>query len=303
MVGDLSDSQHLLGALAALASAFCWALAAVIFSQLGETFKPRFINLFKGIIASICLLLLVLPNPFDSLDASRIWMLALSGVLGITIGDTLYFYTLNRLGARITLLVGTLIPVLTAIVAVLLFEERLGPFAWFGLALTLFGVSYVLWSKSEKSLKSQLVVSGIFFAILFVVTESSSILLTKVAVSDADSLQVTLLRQIWGIAGLTLWGLLVKDSFQEFRLLKGEFVLTKKLLIASVLGAFLGTWLSVLALKLTYASVAVSLNSTSPIFVLPISYFLLKQSIPRSTLIGAFISVLGIIIYFSQQIH
>jgi len=296
-----SSISHLLGALAALTSALLWAVAAVLFGQIGREMTAKAMNLAKGLVALFCLVIFIFPEPFVNLRQETFWVLALSGILGICIGDTLYLLSIQRLGARLTLLVGTLIPVVTAIAAVFLFQEFMGISAYLSLILTVLGVSYVLWSKAEKSHQKILWTSGLTVAGLFVLTESSGILLTKWAVIEMDSLEATFIRQVWGVVGLTIWGLLARELVSDFLPLKNNPFLLKKLILTSFIGAFLGTWLSVLALKLTYASVAVALNSTSPIFVLLISGLFLSEKIPRSSIIGAIVAVLGVILYFLQM--
>ena len=70
------------------------------------------------------------------------------------------------------------------------------------------------------------------------------------------------------------------------------------LLAASVIGAFLGSWLSVLALKYTHTVIAVTLNSTSPLFVMPLAALMLKEKISLRSVLGATLAVAGIGLYF-----
>jgi len=295
-----SSFDHLLGAVAALASAFLWAVAAILFGQIGREMSARAINLAKGLVASICLLFIVFPLSFSELPASSFWMLALSGVLAIAIGDTLYLLSIQRLGARLTLLMGTLIPVVTALISIFVFQEFMSSLAYLSLLLTVLGVAFVLWSKAERNQKHILWLSGLAVAGLFVLTEAAGILLTKWAVFEIDSLEATFIRQVWGIFGLVVWALVARDLVSGFKPLKNNPRLYKKLLITSIIGALLGTWLSILALKLTYASVAVALNSTSPIFVLPLAMIFLKEKVHRFTIYGSIVAVLGVILYFLQ---
>ena len=74
----------------------------------------------------------------------------------------------------------------------------------------------------------------------------------------------------------------------------------KTLLIAAVIGAFLGTWLSIIALKYTHAAVAATLNSTSPLFILPLAVLMLKERISSREILGALIAVSGVGIYFGS---
>jgi drug/metabolite transporter (DMT)-like permease len=56
--------------------------------------------------------------------------------------------------------------------------------------------------------------------------------------------------------------------------------------------------LSVIALKYTYTSVAATLNSTSPIFILPLVAFFLKERVSAKAMAGALMAVGGIGLYF-----
>ena len=304
-----SFSVHLTGSVAALASALLWAIAALMFARIGRQVTARALNFGKGIIALACLTVLIVPTAFAGLTTQSFIFLSLSGLLGIALGDTLYFLTLQRLGARLTLLVGTLIPVVTAISAVVIFKEKITFFAAFGLILTVSGVTYVLWDKSKRipqtaidesrsGNKKHYLLSSVLIASIFVLSESVGILLTKAGVQNMDSLEATFIRQAWGVAGLFFWGLAVNNVFGDFKPLRQNKNLAYQFLITSFIGAFLGTWLSIYALKMTYASVAVALNSTSPLFVIPIAVLFFKEKVRLQAVVGACVAVLGIMIYF-----
>ena len=126
---------------------------------------------------------------------------------------------------------------------------------------------------------------------------SSMIIFTKVGVRDIPALDATLIRTIWAVLGLFTWGLMSRSLVSWAQPLRKPKI-RNRLLVASVIGAFLGTWLSVVALKYTHAAVAVTLNSTSPLFVLPLAVFLLKEQISLRAVSGAFVATIGIAVYF-----
>jgi drug/metabolite transporter (DMT)-like permease len=66
------------------------------------------------------------------------------------------------------------------------------------------------------------------------------------------------------------------------------------LVSTSFLGTFLGTWFSLLGLKLATASTATVLNSTSPLFIIPLSYIILKEKISDNCVIGSILAVIGV---------
>lgn len=290
-------ASHLLGAAAALLSALMWAWSAILFRALGNSVSALALNLGKGIVALLCMGALLLTQPWISADARTWAVLAASGVLGIALGDTLYFLALVRLGPRVTLVVSTLIPVITALAAVLLFDEQLAPAAWLGLALTIGGVSLVLWEQAPCAATDLRWRSGLAFGILFVLASAGSILFTKIGVAELPSMQATFLRQMWAIAALSVWISAAGAMIQNLAPLKDRRVL-RALIIAAFIGAFLGTWLSVAALKYTHAAVAAALNSTSPLFVLALAALWLKETVSAKATAGAGIAVAGVALYF-----
>ena len=287
----------MLGGLAALSSAFCWAVSAVMFQQLGQQLSALAMNLFKGIVAIVCLGLLTIPFGVADVSDDAFFLLALSGLVGICLGDTLYFLTIKRLGSRLTLLVGSLIPVATAMIAVTVLGEHISVDAAIGLVLTITGVSYVLWERSPIKAEYAQWRLGLFLGLLFVLANALGIIFTKVGVKDIPALDATFIRTLWAVFGLVSWGLISRSLLSWVEPVKDTAV-RNRLLIASVIGAFLGTWLSVVALKYTHAAVAVTLNSTSPLFVLPLAMAVLKEQITWRAVSGAFVAIMGIAVYF-----
>jgi len=297
---------HFLGAIAALLSALCWAVAAILFRRIGNHVSAMGINLAKGLVALIFMAVLLLPSFYSGLsllDQNSLVALALSGLVGICFGDTLYFLTLVRMGARRTLLLGSLIPVTTAVIAVIFLGEQITLLAWLGMALSISGVTYVLWQRAPHTNAAtqprEMHRSGLFFGVLFVVANALGIIASKVGVADIPALEATFVRQAFAIGGLTFWGLMVRDLTGWVSPL-GDRALLKTLLIASLIGALLGTWLSIVALKYTYAAVAATLNSTSPLFILPLAAFWLKERVSWREVAGAGAAVAGIGLYFSS---
>jgi len=290
-------SQHILGGIAALGSALLWAISAILFKKIGNKMQPIAMNFTKGIVAILCLIILVVPGDLLFLDKSSLMLLAISGIIGISLGDTFYFATLVRMGPRLTLLIGTLIPVCVAIISVLFLQEKIVATAWIGITLTIAGVAFVLWEQSPHAEAPKHIGSGAFFALAFVVTNALGIILTKLGVSNIPTLEATLTRESAAVMALATWGAMSQSLLKWVAPLK-NLQLLGWLTFAAIIGNFLGTWLSVIALKYTYTSVAVTLNSTSPIFILPLMAFFLKEHVSAKAMAGALMAVGGIGLYF-----
>ena len=141
------------GETAALVAALCWAIASVGWGKAGRQVPPLELNFIKGSVA-VVLLTITLALRGDllvSVEWRAIWLLALSGAVGIGLGDTAYFEAINALGARRALLITMLAPPLAGIVAWAALGERLAPGAWTGMALTIAGVAWVITERIPGS--------------------------------------------------------------------------------------------------------------------------------------------------------
>lgn len=265
--------------------------------RLGASVSALGMNVGKGLVALLCLGVVVLPTGVATPDWLSVAVLALSGLLGICVGDTLYFLTLQRLGPRLTVLLTTLVPVVTVVAAVWVLGERVEVLAWLGLALTLFGVAYVLWERSPQRQQPHRFVTGLAWGLAFVLVEAIAIVLTKVGVAEMPALDATLIRQAAALMGLFVW-LAMTRSFVSSMAPLTDRRLFMILVVGAVVGTFLGTWLSVVGLKYTYASVAATLNATSPLFILPLVVLVLKETVSLRAVSGAVVAVVGIAIYF-----
>jgi len=253
--------------------------------------------LAKSVLATLVLLALALPGGLHLGQYQAIAYLAISGIAGIALGDTLYFASLTRLGARLTLLLGTLIPLVTAVAATVLLDEHLSPQAWLGIAITLGGIAYVLWERNPDGSLPQYSSSGFLFALGFILANTAGILLTKIGVVEMGSLEATLYREAAATFALGMWGGVTGSLLPWIRPLRNRR-LWLPLFSAAIIGTFLGTWFSVAALKYTYTAVAATLNATSPLFILPLGLLFAGERITGRALGGALIAISGIGWYY-----
>lgn len=138
--------QNYRGELAALTAALLWAIAAAIFVRLGSRVAPLVMNWVKGLVALglLGVTLLLWERPFPEVTPLPICLLLLSGVLGIGLGDTFYFRALGLIGARRSLLLESIAPPLSALLALVFLGETLNGIQGLGIALTLAGVAWVV---------------------------------------------------------------------------------------------------------------------------------------------------------------
>jgi drug/metabolite transporter (DMT)-like permease len=290
----------MLGEVAALAAAFLWALAALLFSQLGKSLLPLVLNLAKGAIALLllALTLLVLQRPPVDLEAWVMVLLLVSGGVGIGLGDTVYFAAINHLGARRALLLETLAPALAALLAGVGLGEVLSWSAYLGMALTLAGVGWVISQRLPPGAEVSPSPSyrGVLYGALAALGQASGAVLSRAALADTsvDPLWSSLLRLV---GGLLLIASLLAGQGQLWPQLKplGSARILLLVGLAASLGTYLGIYLQQIALKYSPTGVAQALTATSPLFILPMAA-LLGDRVTRRAVGGAIMALAGVVL-------
>ncbi|RZM77975.1 DMT family transporter [Leptolyngbya iicbica] len=285
------------GEIAALTAAFLWALSTVIFGRLGKSLSPLVLNLAKGgiAIALIVLTLVIQQNLQPQLPPAAIFWLMLSGVVGIGLGDTAYFKSINHLGARRALLMETLAPPLTALIALIFLQERLGAIAWCGIVLTVGGIAWVISERVPAADQYSFnLKTGLLWSVLAQLGQASGAVMSRGALANTtvDPLWSGLLRIAAGAIVLVILVSSRGSIRQQFIPLRSRQLLPL-LGIAAFLGTYLAIWLQQIAFKFTPAGIAQALLATSPLFVLPIAASLGDRITGRAVL-GVMIAIAGI---------
>lgn len=276
-----------------LLSAASWALGSILWRKLGDKISPVTMNLSKGFIGSLLLGLCLLGAESVPLTPRPLLFLAVSGVIGIAVGDTYFFKALMQLGPRLTSLLGTLYPVSIALAATALLGERLSPMGWSGILVTGVGVSWVLWERAPAEERHGNKPLGLWYALVAIACTTIAVLLAKVGVEEMPAMEAALVRLLAGTFGLLLWGYATRGLAGWVAPLREGRLLVQVLGVVTIV-VFGGFWLSLLALKHIDAAVAGTLNATSPLFILPLAKLLLKERTSLRAILGTALAVGGI---------
>ncbi len=289
------------GEIAALLAAFLWAAASVVYSRLGQQLSPLLLNFLKGAIALVFLLTTALftTQGVPSLSATPLMFLIMSGLIGISIGDTVFFASLKYLGARRALLFETLAPPLAAIIALIFLQETLSVYAWIGIVLTVAGVAWVISERtSDDNTSSPSLRLGILFGLGGAIAQAVGAVLSRAVLSGYElaPLWSTIIRL--GVGTVFLIPLLIPFR-NELKLpsMKWSWRLVWIIVSTSFVSTYLAIWLQQISLKFTDTGIAQTLSATSPLFVLPIAAFL-RETITLRAVVGVMIAIAGIALLF-----
>lgn len=294
-----------MGEIAAVGAAFLWAISSIVFSFAGKQIGSSSLNLFRLSFAAFFLLLIHtiafgFPIPIEASIEQWGW-LSLSSIIGLVIGDLFLFQSFIMVGPRLAMLVMSLSPVISAIIAWIFLGEILTIYQIIGVILTISGIAMVVMDRSNQY--NQLYSDrgkwlGILFAIGAAVGQAVGLIFAKKGLPpEFSALSGVVIRVTVATIFVWIFAILSKKAKSNIEKLRGNKKAIKFTLIGALVGPVLGVWLSLVAVQFAKVGIASTLMSLTPIFHLPIGK-LLNEEITKQALIGTIIAVLGVATLF-----
>lgn len=292
-----------LGEFAALLTAFFWTITALAFESASRRIGSVAVNILRLFIGLFFLTVFNLVRrgmafPVDASSESWFWLL-LSGIVGFVFGDLFLFKSYTIIGSRFAMLIQTLVPPITAFIGWIILDEHLRPMHFLGMSLTFAGIVIAIFSRSGagERISLKLAPSGILFALGGAVGQALGLVFSKIGVKDYDPFAATQIRIIAGIIGFSILISILrrwKPVISSVRDKKGMKILT----IGSFFGPFMGVSFSLVAVKLTEAGIAATIMALVPVLIILPSIMLYKERVTTAEIVGAFISVTGVALFF-----
>jgi drug/metabolite transporter (DMT)-like permease len=294
-----------LGELAALGTASCWTLASLVFTLAGRRIGAFNLNKLRIPIAAICLGgMLVLTGGFGAVARFSMgdygW-LAVSGVVGLVLGDSFYFGALVILGPRRATLLMSAAPVMAALIAWPFLSEWLGWLAWVGILVTLGGITWVT-AEREYQNNAQTHGSktlGILLGLGGAAGQAIGIVIAKKVLveSNIEPLLATFVRMIAATAAIWFYTVF-RGQIRSTLAVLSQRVTAIAVVAGAVLGPFIGVWLSLVSVKHIEAGVAATIMATIPVLILPLVVLVYKERVSMRAVLGAIVTVGGVAMLF-----
>lgn len=286
------------GILSALLSACSWAFGTITFERIGKVVPFVGITFLKGVFSIVLMILLIIITgglyPIGLWDFS---FLTLSGILGITIGDSLFFKSLQDLGAKTQVIFFLLGQILTMILSLLFLGELLSVEQYIGAFILLAGVIVTTWgTQTNHPNKSR----GILLGLLSMTCFSISAIMVKAAISDVPVITATFYRMVFGTIFALGYGIASKNFTSWIQPLKDKKLLG--LFVTNVVViTYGGFMLSMAAIKYISVSLASVLSATEPIFVLMLAFLIMRERATKRELIGTVITLIGLFLIINSE--
>ena len=285
-----------LGESAALLTSLCWSLNSVCFTVAGRRVGSASVNLGRLLMAWATLVLVHL-TVYGSLfplraGGARLGWLGVSGLIGFALGDAVLFEAFVLIGARLAMLLMTLSPIFSALLAWVFLGQSLGLAKALAMVVTLGGIAWVVWGGGEHEDHPHLW-RGILLGMGGAMGQSVGLLFSKFGLAgNFPPISANLIRVTAGVAALMLYfGALGRLRSTLGALQDGRA--TAFIGLGAVTGPVLGVVLSLVAITKAPMGVAATLMSLSPIILLPVSHFFFKEKVGGHAILGTLLALAG----------
>jgi drug/metabolite transporter (DMT)-like permease len=244
----------------------------------------------------------VLIGAFDvALSFHQILFLALSGVVGLSFGDAFLFKSMEEIGARLSMLVMSSVPIFSAIVSFLMLGEGMRLWEITGMALTVAGICIVVLDQREgKQNRHQVSIRGVFHGILGASGQAVALILAKEAFNSGpvNGFVATMFRILASLVVLLPYAAMTKRLTAPVRSFRNDRRALVLMLCGSFVGPYLGITFSLIAISNTNVGIASTIMSTVPIIMLPMVHFSRRERLTWKAYAGAFLAVGGTAVLF-----
>lgn len=306
------------GEIIALIVAFSWTATALFADIASHRIGALPLNLIRMAMSLLFLALLLwvfTGTPYPQFADGKAWFwLALSGLVGYVFGDYCLFNSYIVFGSRYGQLFMTLAPPVAGIAGWLMLGEAMSWHSWLAMLVTLTGIGYSILNRGGEShkLTLQLPLKGVLLGIGAGVGQGVGLVLSKIGLEyyeasvPADATEAiarlmpfagTFIRAVFGLIGFTAI-LALRKSLGKVREALHDRKGMSFAALTTFFGPFLGVSLSLMAVQYAKAGIASTLMALTPVLIIVPYALINKQRITAKEVIGTFITITGVALFF-----
>jgi drug/metabolite transporter (DMT)-like permease len=308
-----------LGELAALGTSVCWTISAFCFEVGAQRIGALMMSFVRVSIALAMLSVLTIfirgtPLPTEASSAQLGW-LALSGLVGLVLGDLCLFRSYLEIGARRAMLVQTTSPIFTVLLGWALLGERPRPLAALGTVLVLTGCTWAIRERTAARARALAdtepaaaarpaatghVITGnlglgLTLALGGALGQAGGLVLSKHGMHGMHPIAATQIRMMAAVAGFAVV-ITAISAWPRVRAALGDRRGISFTALGSVFGPTIGVSLSLAAIAHTQAGIAAALIATQQVWMVVATLLLGRERVGVGGFGGAVLAVAGVIL-------
>jgi drug/metabolite transporter (DMT)-like permease len=295
-----------MGEIAAILTAICWGFSSIFFTTSSREAGPIPVNRVRLLFA---IPLLVITHtlltgqlfPIHAEPYRWLWF-GLSGIVGLVIGDTLLFMSYSLIGNRLGTLMMASVPVMSSLAAFIFLGEKLDLLSMLGIFICISGITMVVMERRNgngSTHERRQFLLGVLAGLGGALGQAIGLVLAKQGLGgDFPAISGTLIRMLAAMIFIWIITIFIGQTLQTLHKVFSSFRLVRNIFGGSVVGPFIGVWLSQIAIQHTYVGIASTLMSLTPIFLIPVAKWYYKENVSSRAVLGTIIALVGVTIIF-----
>ena len=297
------------GILFALCASILWSITVTLIKPISNNISPFLINPIKNSIGFILFFILFMltdiPLWYDSLYNYEYAIILFSGSLGMFLGDTIFIYALNKIGANRVAIVDAFSPVIIFSYSILLLpNQTLNIMQIIGFIITIIGLLILTYENDYEDIDYRVKRFGILLVLGAMMCTGFGVVYLKTVLNRINETGYDIKLNLWVTAfrlipGVVLSWILFLFQKNKIKLIKP--VKIKKNLIPLLIASFIGPFLALGCWILGYAfidkpSIASIIGQTSVIFIVFLSWVFLKENLTKLRIISTICVFVGVML-------
>lgn len=312
------------GEFIAIIAILTFVISNVIFKRTEQEASPTFINFIRTGIGTLTFFIIALIfNVFlyIFLLPWELWLILFTSfIFGQIIGDTAYFIAQKELGTTLALAISMIFPLITFILSIIFLNE---PFdlrvilslLLIGLGIYIIGKSKVrvnipseltIHSKNDQFKRSISRIKAISFGIIAAFGWAVGLVIIDFATNEIN--QILSIEELSSIIGnvirfpfalIILLSMVLRENYRTKPIntnIKRSRNTWALLVIGAIIGTSIGAYVYTEAARVAGATIMSLIASASPLFSLPLTYFINKEKITKFGFLGVVLTILGVIV-------
>jgi len=286
----------MMGELAAIAAALCWALSPIIYKQALLNLDALVVNLIRSFSATMFMVLVFLttrqPQTIFEIDLTCLALIMFAVAISPIVGDTLYLISIQKIGVSRSVPLISTYPLYSILFASILLQES---FVWseiVGAVMIVAGI-WLVCEPSSLMISQKKLRVGIIAALMTAIVRGLGFVVYKMALQKMNFLHAATVRMIILTIVLLLVVTPLKWDQLSRKITLKEFII---LSIAGIIALGVGSFLLFLSLSVADASRVTPLSSISPLFSTIFAFLLLREKVTVRLLLGILLIIIGVCI-------
>ncbi|MFL2988479.1 DMT family transporter [bacterium] len=302
-------NENYLGIIFALSASILWSITVTLIKPISQNVSPFLINPIKNSIGLmlffISFIIFDISLWYDGLHNYEYIIILFSGALGMFLGDTIFIYALNKIGANRVAIVDAFSPIIIFSYSLLLLpNQNLSILQIFGFIITILGLLILAYENDYEDIDYKVKRFGILLVLCAMMCTGFGVVYLKTVLNRINELNYDIQLNLWVTAFRLIPGVILSWILFLFQKNKVQLIKPIKnksnfipLLIASFIGPFiaLGCWILGYAF-IDKPSVASIIGQTAVIFIVLLSWIFLKESLTKFRILSMICVFIGVVL-------